>query len=103
MLPIWMRLLVDAACTVAFLCPQSGPNHSRDDFPLRISRSFLRPLCWSLAEARRQPFTSALRHTANCSEDATSYPSALELATESVSSRLAWACRALFSYLVLEF
>src|SRR2546425_10018011 len=38
-----------------------------------------------------------------CSEHATRYPSALELATESVSSHLAWACRALFSYLVLDF
>src|SRR5439155_7356793 len=54
---IWMRLLVDSACTVAFLCPQSGPNHSRDDFPLRISRSFLRSSCWSLAVAMREPFT----------------------------------------------
>src|SRR5207244_8259607 len=34
---------------------------------------------------------------------ATSYPSALELAAESVSSHLARACRALFSYLVLDF
>src|SRR3989454_12300236 len=38
-----------------------------------------------------------------CSEHATRYPSALELATESVSSHLARAYRALFSYLVLDF